>query len=185
MRIRWFAAAAVLTAATALSVTGCSTTYERRDPTGETFPTVTGTALDGTEVTFPDAGGDQPLLLLVGYDQDAQFDIDRWMLALTQAEVRVRFYEVPTIPGLFPRMFSGTIDDGMRRGIPEPDWGGVVTLYGDAPQVAAFTGNRDGLTARVVLLVGGEVAFFHDRGFSVGALEQLASHLGQSVRGRQ
>ena len=28
-------------------------------------------------------------------------------------------------------MFKGTIDDGMRGGIPIEDWRGVVTLWGD------------------------------------------------------
>ena len=157
---------------------GCSTTYPRRNPTGEVFPTVTGASLDGTDVTFPEVGAGEPLLLLVGYDQDSQFDIDRWLYGLIDAEVDVRFYEVPTIPGLIPRMLSGMIDGGMRRGIPSEDWGGVVTLYGDASPVAKFTGNKDGLTGRVLLLDGeGKVVFFHDRGYSIGTLKKVEEAL--------
>jgi hypothetical protein len=40
--------------------------------------------------------------------------------------------------------------------------------------VARFTGNADGLPGRVLLLDReGRVAFFHDRGFSVGTLRRL------------
>ena len=72
----------------------------------------------------------------------------------------------------------GTIDGGMRRGIPEEDWGLVVTVYGDAEQIARFTGNADSLPGRIVLLdESGEVAFFHDRGYSVGTLRRLQAAL--------
>lgn len=168
----------LLTGIVLLAASGCSSTFPRRDPTGEVFPSVAGTALDGQQVRFPAAGDGQPLLLLVGFDQDAQFDIDRWLLGLDQAAVSVRAFELPTIPGMVPRMISGTIDSGMRRGIPSEDWGGVVTLYGDASEVARFTGNEDGLTGRVILLDGaGRVVFFHDRGYSVGSLRRLQEAL--------
>lgn len=164
----------------AVVATSCGTTWPRRDPTGERFPSVTGTALAGSEVKLPDAFAGSPLLLLIGYDQDAQFDLDRWLLALDQAGWRVRTFEVPTLPGLFPRLLSGTIDGGMRRGIPQEDWASVVTVYGDASKIAAFTGNDDGLTGRVLLLdAGGTVIFAHDRGFSVGSMKALQAALAR------
>jgi hypothetical protein len=167
-------------AAVGLAFSSCGTTYPRRDPRGQPFPRVVGNALDGVEVALPDAGKGEPMLLLVGYQQNTQFDLDRWLLALSQSEWKTRTFEVPTLPGLMPGMFSGFIDGGMRRGIPQEDWGGVVTLYGDAKKVAEFTGNDDGLPGRVLLLDGeGRVAFFHDRGFSVGALQQLQAARAQ------
>ena len=155
-------------------LTACSTTWPRRDPTGEVFPTVAGTSLADQPVTFPDVGRGAPLLLLIGYEQNTQFDLDRWIQALDMAGAKVRAFELPTIPGLVPRMVSGFIDGGMRRGIPQEDWIAVVTLYGDAGKVAAFTGNDDGLPGRIVLLDrDGRVVFFHDRGYSLGALQRL------------
>lgn len=152
----------------------CISSYPRRDPTGERFPSVVGTALDGTEVALPEVGKGAPMLLLIGFQQNSQFDLDRWLLSLSQTGVAVRAFEVPTIPGLVPGMFSGFIDGGMRRGIPAEDWGGVVTVYGDGGAIAKCTGNEDGLPGRVVLLDReGVVAFFHDRGFSLGALRRL------------
>ncbi len=159
-------------------LTACSSTWPRRNPTGEVFPTVSGTSLAGQPVTFPDVGRGAPMLLLIGYEQNTQFDLDRWIQALDMAGAKVRAFELPTIPGMLPRMFSGFIDGGMRRGIPEEDWLAVVTLYGEASKVAAFTGNEDGLPGRVVLLdKDGKVVFFHDRGFSLGTLKEMQSKL--------
>ena len=153
---------------------GCGSTFERRDPTGEAFPAVRGTSLSGTEVALPGAFAGGPVLFLVGYKQNTQFDLDRWLLGLSEAGVAVEVREVPTIPGLVPGLFSGWIDRGMRRGIPEEDWGSVITVYDDGDAIAAFTGNDDGLPGRILLLDGeGRVAWFHDRGFSVGALQRM------------
>lgn len=159
-------------------LSACSTTWPRRDPTGEQFPTVTGTSLADQPVTFPDVGRGAPLLLLIGYEQNTQFDLDRWIQGLDVAGAKLRAFELPTLPGMLPRMVSGMIDGGMRRGIPEEDWLSVVTLYGDASKVAAFTGNDDGLPGRIVLLDrDGKVVFFHDRGFSLGSLKRLLGKL--------
>lgn len=169
--------------AIAVSVASCGTTYPRRDPTGEPFPAVRGSALDGAEVALPDVGKGAPLLLLIGYQQNTQFDLDRWLLGLSEAGVKVRAFEVPTLPGLMPGLASGFIDGGMRRGIPKEDWGGVVTVYGDAKAIAQFTGNDDGLPGRIVLLDrDGKVAWFHDRGYSVGALRALQQKLAELTR---
>lgn len=83
--------------------------------------------------------------------------------------------EVPTIPGLFPRLISGTIDSGMRSGIPSEDWTSVVTLYGStARTVVDLTGNEQPRNIRVLLLdEHGDVRWFHDRGFSASKLLEL------------
>lgn len=177
-----FACAAVA-GALALAAASCRSSWEHRDPTGEVFPSVVGESLQGERIEIPEAFRGRPVVLLVGYLQESQFDIDRWLLGLSEARVDVAVREVPTLPGLAPRVFAGWIDSGMRRGIPEEDWGAVVTVYGDGPEIAAFTGNREGLPGRVLLLDGeGRVAFFHDRGYSVGALGRLREALaGLSV----
>jgi hypothetical protein len=162
---------------------GCANTYPRRDPTGEPFPRVIGSSLEGEEVVLPDVGSGDPLLLLVGYKQNSQFDIDRWLIGLFQTGIQVKAYEVPTISGMIPGMISGTINRGMQRGIPSEDWGGVVTVYGDADKIARFTGNADGLNGRILVLDGsGKVAFFHDQGFSVKSLQRMRERLDQLGR---
>ena len=129
-------------------------------------------------MTLPDDLKGETALLLIGYKQDSQFDIDRWLIGLDMTETQVSVFEVPTIQGLFPRMFSTFIDSGMRAGIPKPLWKGVVTVYKDGEKVQAFTGNEKPNNARVVLLDGqGKVIYFYDQGFSVDALNQLRALL--------
>ena len=177
LRLSTAAIAALLLAVALLP--SCSSTWPRRNPTGEVFPTVAGKSLAGEPVALPAVGAGAPLLLLIGYEQEAQFDLDRWLFGLDRAGWRVRTFEVPTLPGLVPRLLAGTIDGGMRRGIPAEDWASVVTVYGDASRIAEFTGNEDGLTGRIVLLDrAGKVAWFHDRGFSVAQLKALIAAAG-------
>ena len=166
--------------ATALS--SCSSPIPRRDPTGAMFPSVEGESLEGERVRIPEDFAGAPVLLLVGYEQDTQFDLDRWLLGLFEAEVAVEVREVPTIGGLVPRIIGDWIDSGMRRGIPSEDWGSVVTVYRDADAICELTGTEDPLPGRILLLdASGRVIFFHDRGYSVGTLAKLREVLARSA----
>lgn len=159
----------------ALAASGCGETVPRRDPVGDTFPSVRGEALDGKAWRIPEDLAGRPAIVLVGYVQDSQFDIDRWLLGIAQVGTPVPFLELPAIPGLAPRMFKGTIDEGMRSGIPIEDWRGVITLWGDdAKKVIALTGNEEPRNARVLLLdAQGRVVWFADRGFSPSQMLEL------------
>ncbi|WP_435275865.1 hypothetical protein ACMAZF_02210 [Psychrobium sp. nBUS_13] len=158
----------------AANLIGCSTSYQNNDVTGLNFPTVSGENLEKTLVTIPQAFSGQPALLLVGYKQDAQFDIDRWLIGLDMTQTTVAVYEIPTIAGMFPRMFKTVIDNGMRAGIPKELWQGVITVYQDGERVQAFTGNTNPNNTRVLLLdKTGKIVYFYDRGFSVNALNEL------------
>jgi hypothetical protein len=99
------------------------------------FPRVAGESLTGERITIPDAYRGKNTLLLIGYTQKAQFDIDRWILGALQADVTVEIVEVPTIAGMMPQMVQGFINNGMRSGIPQSDWASVVTVYEDAPKI--------------------------------------------------
>lgn len=151
-----------------LMLSGCSKSLPNRDPSGEMFPNIEGESLEGERVELPSALKGEPAILLIGYEQKAQFDIDRWLLGLIQAEADARILELPTIPGLTPTLASGWIDDGMRSGIPREDWGVVVTLYGAAAKpVAALTGTENGQVARIVILdSSGTVIWFDDTGYA-------------------
>ena len=164
---------------TLLVITGCSTVYPNKDITGQIFPTVTGQSLEEVAVTIPSDFDDDFTLLLIGYVQNSQFDIDRWLIGLDMTKTQVNVYEIPTIGGLFPQMFSTFIDNGMRKGIPKPMWKGVVTVYEDGETVQAFTGNENSANARVVLLdKNGKILYFYDQGFAVDALNNLRANLG-------
>jgi hypothetical protein len=124
-----------------------------------------------------------PALILIGFEMETQFDLDRWILGAQQADLKVKVLELPTIPGLLPGLFAVAIDNGMRRGIPREDWPSVVTVYDDAGILERFVGSEDPLPGRVLLLdATGKVVYFHDRGFSATALGQVAEKL-RSLQG--
>lgn len=154
-------------------LSGCSTTYPNQKIVGKSFPSIIGTSLEKENVKMPEIFTDKLTLLLVGYKQDSQFDIDRWLIGLDMTGTTLPVYELPAIQGMFPRMFSTFIDNGMRKGIPKPLWKGVITIYKDGETVQQFTGNVNPNNARVLLInQAGKILFFYDQGFSVDALNR-------------
>jgi len=163
-----------------LLLSGCSTNYTNQELTGKTFPSVTGQSLEKQTVNIPQDFKNEYTLLLIGYKQDSQFDIDRWLIALDFTDTKLPVYELPTIQGMFPRMFSTVIDNGMRKGIPKPLWKGVITIYEDGEAVQAFTGNEDPNNARVVLINReGKILYFYDDGFAVEPLKNIRTIITQ------
>jgi len=161
-------------------MSSCSTNYPNQQIAGERFPAITGETLEQKQVNIPSDFYGKPTLLLIGYKQKSQFDIDRWLIALDVTKTHIDVYEIPTIQGLFPQMFSTFIDNGMRSGIPKPMWKGVVTVYSDGQQVQKYTGNENPNNARVVLLSEqGKVLYFYDQGFSVVSLNNLTKIIAE------
>ncbi|MHC5006410.1 MAG: hypothetical protein ACYTGF_03515 [Planctomycetota bacterium] len=175
--------AVVTLAAVVVIARGCTAprTIANRNPVGDRFPTVSGQSLEEESVTLPDDLAGAPAVLLVGYVQKTQFDIDRWLMGLLQAEVGVRILELPTIPGLAPTIASGWIDDGMRAGIPREDWAAVVTLYGGAAKpVAELTGTEFPQRTRVIVLdETGTIVWFDDEGYSARKAIEVADLVGR------
>ncbi|MBU3001975.1 hypothetical protein [Paraglaciecola arctica] len=158
---------------------GCANyDYPSEVTIGDSMVAVTGESLEGQQVAIPQDFEGQETLLLFGYKQDSQFDIDRWLIGLDMTQTQVAAYEIPTIQGMLPRMFSGFIDSGMRKGIPKQLWKGVVTVYADGDKVQRFTGNQNPNNARVMLLnKTGAIVYFYDQGFSVEALNEVREAL--------
>lgn len=168
----------------AVFITGCGATYPNRTPLGETFPTVTGKSLAGEEVVVPDALRGEKVILVLAYEQDAQFDVDRWGIGFFTADLDLPpVYEIPTIPGLLPSLFQDAIDGGMRKGIPKESWRDVITVYGgDGGVLAEWTGTENDLNARIVLLdEEGVVRWFHDRGYGLPPLQDLLETLKEDA----
>ncbi len=162
-----------------LFLCGCSTQYPNKKPLNEIFPTVAGETLTEEKVQLPTHFSAEKTVLLLGYVQNAQFDIDRWLIGLDMTNTKLPVYELPTIAGMFPQFFSTQINEGMRSGIPKELWKGVITIYEGGDKVQAFTGNQTPNNARVLLIdKTGKVLYFYDRGFSVDALKQLRATAG-------
>jgi hypothetical protein len=158
----------------------CGSTIPNRNPVGEQFPHVEGKSLAGKEYVLPDAFKGKRVILALGYKQKTQFDIDRWGIGFFTADLDLPpVYEIPTIPGLIPSLFSGSIDKGMRSGIPSVSWADVITVYGsDGSTITEWTGTENPNNARIVLLdENGKVLWFHDDGYGIPPLQDLLDAL--------
>lgn len=161
-----------------LLIIGCSSSYNNQSHIGQKFPSIKGKNLDKEVINIPEEFKGDNTLLLIGYKQNSQFDIDRWLIGLDMTETQVNVYEIPTIQGLFPQMFRTMIDNGMRAGIPKSLWKGVITVYQDGKKVQRFTGNENPNNARVILLdKDGVITYMYDKGFSVEALNHVKDSL--------
>ena len=161
-------------------LSACSSKFPNQTPLGKAFPTVPGTTLTKEQVMLPQHFKGRPVILLLGYVQDAQFDIDRWLIGLDMTQTQADVFEVPTIAGMLPRMFETQINNGMRAGIPKSLWGGVITVFEDGDKVQALTGNINPNSARVLLLDSeGQIRFFYDEGFAVAPLKALRTELSK------
>ncbi len=170
---------------TANLMLGACTSVVRPAPTvaSSPFPRVTGVSLTSETVVIPDAYRGKSTLLLIGYTQKAQFDIDRWILGALQADIPVEIVELPTIAGMMPQMVQGFINNGMRSGIPQSDWASVVTVYEDAPKIIELLGNERPQSCYAVLLdPRGVVVWSSNVGYSAGqilALKDLVANLAR------
>jgi hypothetical protein len=161
-----------------LVLASCSTTFKNQDIIGKSFPSVKGKSLADKFWSIPKDFEGSKVLLLIGYKQDSQFDIDRWLIGIDMKKINVKVYELPTIQGMFPRMFKTRINSGMKKGIPKSIWGAVITIYKDGEKVQQFTGNERANNARVILLdKKGKIRYFYSEGFSVPALNKLQNTL--------
>ena len=143
---------------------------------GRRFPSISGKALSGEVVYFPEDLAGAPALLLCAYRRGTQADADRWA-AFAERELPVlAVWELPIIPSLVWRPMKGWIDGGMRGGVPPRLWSRVVTIYDDGGRARAFVGDGGGLRTQVVLLDAAGVVAFHDAGgFRDDAAERLAA----------
>ena len=147
---------------------------------GRRFPSISGKALSGEVVYFPEDLAGAPALLLCAYRRGTQADADRWA-AFAERELPVlAVWELPIIPSLVWRPMKGWIDGGMRGGVPRELWSSVITLYEEGGVARAFLGDEGGNRAQVVLLDDAGVVAFHDSGgFRKTAARRLASAVGR------
>lgn len=152
----------------------CSRTVPAPEIAVSEFPQIVGVNLEGRTVHLPQDVRGKNTIFLIGYRQKAQFDIDRWILGILQADINAQLIELPTIAGMMPEMIQTYINNGMRRGIPKEDWGSVVNIYEDAELLIKAFGNERPQSARVVALgKRGEILWTSDRGYSATQVLEL------------
>ena len=170
----------ILTIKLALS---CAGPIKNTNPIGLVAPSVTGMSLSGQSFNIPlEKEGYQ--ILLIGYKQNSQFDIDRWLIGLEMTGVKIKVVEVPVLGPWFPKFLRKKIDGGMKKGIPYKLWKSVVTVYDDADVMKNFLGTTNPNNARVLLInTKNEIIAFYDDGFSAGSLMELIELIPSSKKG--
>ena len=143
---------------------------------GLRFPSVSGKALSGEIVHFPEDLAGAPALLLCAYRRGTQADADRWAAFAERELPSLAVWELPIIPSILWRPMKGWIDGGMRGGVPPGLWSRVVTIYDDGDRARTFVGDGGGWRTQVVLLDAAGVVAFHDAGgFRDDAADRLAA----------
>jgi hypothetical protein len=109
----------------------------------DTFPTVTGINLLGDEVRLPGGFEGDLNLVVIGFVQEHQKDIDTWIAALPDLEVArpsLRLYEVPVIYRA-SAPFRLWVNNGMHYGIPDPvARKRTITVYTDQKKFVESVG---------------------------------------------
>ena len=163
-----------------LGYSACLPSIANRTPLGETFPTVEGENLAGEKATLPLQWRGEPTLVFVGYKRASQFDIDRWLLGAAQAELKVNLVELPTVGGLFATTFEDRLNESMRRGIPQPLWPSVITIYDEADTIYEWLGTERPNNARTLLLSAeGHVLWYTAEGYSSDAILEIEALLNK------
>ena len=157
---------------------GCATPVANKNTVGQKFPIVKANYLSGESVTLPNVGAIEReverVIILVGYVQKSQFDVDRWTIGLTETNVTLPIVEIAVINQWLPEVFAKKLDQSMRDGIPKNLWKSVITVYDEAQKVRDFLGTTNPLNARAVVIDSdGTVLFQHDTGFSAEALKKM------------
>lgn len=80
-------AKSILTAFLFIFLAACSTQYPNQQVIGKQFPTINAESLTQNKVIIPSDFTADKTLLLIGYKQDSQFDIDRWLIGLDMSGV--------------------------------------------------------------------------------------------------
>ncbi len=102
-----------------------------------TFPTVSGSNLEGERFTLPRDLAGELNLLFIPFQRWHQDWVDTWIPAAKQlaaAYPEFRYYELPTLPQMNP-FARISIDFGMKMGIPDrAARAATITLYIDKEQ---------------------------------------------------
>ncbi len=114
---------------------------------GQTVPSTHATALDGTDVAFPNDHG-KPLILMVGFSHKSSGDFDLWnklVLSSYLSDPHVDYYELPDLDGV-PSMIRTMILHGMRReihGAEQSHFAPLVTDEGDWKKAVNYSASDD------------------------------------------
>ena len=99
----------------------------------QSIPAVKAKALDDTEVTLPDPGKKQTVILIVGFSKKSGEPSQVWgkkISAEYNADARIAYFVVPVLQDA-PSLVRPLILHGMRKSVPAHELPHFVPLYSD------------------------------------------------------
>lgn len=113
---------------------------ENQEVIGKMFPKITAYSLAKTEVKLPDMAIGKVTLIAIAFVREAQEMIDSWSVPFEDRfsnKVTYIYYEIPMLGGIW-KLFRGSIDGGMRAGIPPEKHKNVLTHYGNYNEYTSY-----------------------------------------------
>ena len=113
---------------------------EIQEVIGKTFPKITAYSLAKTEVRLPEMSIGKVTLIGIAFVKGAQEMLDSWSISFEDRfsnKANYVYYEIPMLGGLW-KLFRGSIDGGMRAGIPTEKHKNVLTHYGNYKDYTSY-----------------------------------------------
>jgi hypothetical protein len=158
---------------------------ENQELIGKMFPKITAYSLAKTEVRLPDMAIGKVTLIAIAFVRQAQEMIDSWAIPFENRfsnKEKYAYYEIPMLGGIW-RVFRGSIDGGMRAGIPNEKHKSVLTHYGNYKAYTSYLLIDNLNNGHVFLLDREGLIRFRGMGFAsekdIIEMIQIAERLGE------
>jgi hypothetical protein len=114
----------------------------------QSLPPINSKTLNDTQVALPNAGGSQPLILVVGFSHKSSESCGPWgkrLAADFHANPKVAYYQIPVLQDA-PSFVRGFILRGMRKDVPAAEQPHYIPVYdheADWKKLVGFSGPDD------------------------------------------
>lgn len=131
----------------------------------QTMPATAGETLSGHHIVLSQAVGGHQALLVASFSKDAGSSCGEWakQARADAALAGVAVYELAML-GRAPGFIRGTIESGMRKGLPAPQQDQFVVLTQDEPQWRSYFGVTTDKDPWVVLIDSAGRVLWHGHG---------------------
>jgi hypothetical protein len=97
----------------------------------QSIPAINAKALDGSQITLPNAGSRQVLILVVGFSRKSGELAKVWSRKISddyRGDARIAFFTIPVLQGA-PSLVRPMIVHGMRKDVPAQELAHFIPLY--------------------------------------------------------
>lgn len=130
------------------------------------FPKIEAKALSGKKIVLPDDTLGKVSFIGIAFQRGAQGMLDSWIDHFERMCGGESIYEIPMIDGMFWKVMSGFIDEGMKAGIPEEKHDNVATFYGSTFDIRKKLNMDDKSLGYVFLLDEEGKIIWRERGYA-------------------